>query len=65
MKALKKLGFSKRPQKATAHEQWVAEDPFRKVTLDKHLQPYCKDLLASIIKQAGVSRKDFYKACGR
>ena len=63
VRGVKKLGFVKRKSKATSHEQWVSDNPFRKVTLDKHHSPYCGDLLNSIIKQAGVSRKEFYKAC--
>jgi len=37
---LEKLGFSKRKNKSTAHEQWVADNPFRKVTVDKHISPF-------------------------
>jgi len=66
--ALKSLGFTKdESTKATSHEQWRKDFPGenparRKVTLDKHNSPYCKDLLASIIKQSGVSKKEFIKA---
>ncbi len=68
--ALKALGFTKRKSKSTSHEQWVKEYPgknpaFRKVTLDSHNSPYTKSLLQSILKQAGVSKKAFYKASGR
>jgi predicted RNA binding protein YcfA (HicA-like mRNA interferase family) len=58
---LKKFGFEKRPNKSTAHEQWVAQDPFRKVTVDKHLQPFSQNLISSMAKQAGVTKKEFYR----
>lgn len=67
-RALKNLGFTKDENgKGTSHEQWRKDFPGenparRKVTLDKHNSPYCKALLSSIIKQAGVSKKEFIKA---
>jgi predicted RNA binding protein YcfA (HicA-like mRNA interferase family) len=54
---LKALGFTQRPQKGTSHEQWEAGDPFRKVTVSKHHEPFHRELLNSMIKQAGVSKK--------
>jgi predicted RNA binding protein YcfA (HicA-like mRNA interferase family) len=68
--ALKTLGFTKADSKSTSHEQWKKYFPgqtpaMRKVTLDKHNSPYCKSLLHSIIKQSGVSRREFLKAAGR
>lgn len=59
---LKNLGFVARPKKGTSHEQWVAENPFRKVTVDCPKSPFSGDLVASMAKQAGVSKKDFYAA---
>jgi predicted RNA binding protein YcfA (HicA-like mRNA interferase family) len=61
---LKKLGFEQRPNKATSHEQWVAQNPFRKVTVDKHEQPFGMDLVSSMARQAGVSKKEFYQLLG-
>ena len=67
VRALKNLGFEKYPTKATSHEQWKKFFPgknpsMRKVTLDKHNSPYCKALLSNIIKQSGVSKKEFLEA---
>jgi predicted RNA binding protein YcfA (HicA-like mRNA interferase family) len=68
-RGLKVLGFVKRQNKATSHQQWVKDGlkngkPFRwKVTVDKHHAPFHKSLLASMIHQSGVSKKAFYAAC--
>lgn len=64
---LKKLGFESRPKKGTSHEQWVRKDPppFRKVTVDCPKAPFSQILIASMAKQAGVSKKDFYAAIGK
>ncbi|MFI8479623.1 type II toxin-antitoxin system HicA family toxin [Pseudomonas sp. NPDC078700] len=56
---LKKLGFTFRNQEGS-HEQWVAEDPFRKVTVDKPKAPFCRDLIMYMCLQAKVSKKTFY-----
>jgi len=60
---LKKLGFTKRANKSIAHEQWVADSPFRKVTVDKHIAPFSTILVHSMAKQAGVSPKEFCQLC--
>lgn len=62
---LKKLGFEPRPQKSTSHEQWVkvVNNTLYKVTVDRPKQPFTGDLVSSMAHQAGVSKKDFYKAC--
>ncbi|THF55898.1 type II toxin-antitoxin system HicA family toxin [Pseudothauera rhizosphaerae] len=63
--ALKRLGFHPRPQKGTSHEQWVKYDRDRlvgKVTVDCPKQPFSHTLVASMAKQAGVSKASFYKA---
>jgi predicted RNA binding protein YcfA (HicA-like mRNA interferase family) len=62
-KGLKKLGFTKRKNKSTAHEQWVSENPFRKVTVDKHISPFSTFLVKSMAKQAGGSAKEFCRLC--
>lgn len=59
--ALRQLGFEQRPNKATSHEQWVAQEPFRKVTVDKHEQPFNQDLVSSMARQAGLTKKAFYQ----
>lgn len=58
------MGFEKEPSKATSHTQWsaVVNGVKYRVTLDAHNAPYCKDLLASICKQAGVSKKEMFAA---
>jgi hypothetical protein len=60
---LEKLGFSKRPQKSgTTHEDWVAtiDGRFYKVTVDCPKAPFSQDLISSMAKQAGVSKKKIY-----
>ncbi len=62
-KILKNLGFESRPQKSTAHEQWVKSEPsFRKVTLSAHNQPFDDFIVASMARQAGVTVREFYSA---
>ena len=60
---LKKLGFIKRKNKSTAHEQWVAENPFRKVTVDKHTAPFSRFLVKSMAEQAELSVREFCRYC--
>lgn len=60
---LAKLGFEKRPKKSgTSHEDWVAviDGRFRKVTVDCHEAPFSQDLIQSMAKQAGVTKKKIY-----
>ncbi len=61
---LANLGFSPRPQKSTSHEQWVKDIDGRryKVTVDCPKAPFSQDLISSMAKQAGVTRKVFYAA---
>jgi predicted RNA binding protein YcfA (HicA-like mRNA interferase family) len=59
------LGFAPRPQQSgTSHEQWVKDDGTRrrKVTVDCPKQPFLHDLISSMARQAGVTRKQFYAA---
>jgi predicted RNA binding protein YcfA (HicA-like mRNA interferase family) len=61
---LKHLGFEKRPPKSgTSHEQWVAtiDGVFRKVTVDPPKAPFSPDLISSMAKQAGFSKKRIYE----
>lgn len=63
IKILKNLGFELRPQKGTSHEQWVkTTDKFYKVTVDSPKAPFNKDLIKYMARQAGVSKKEFYRA---
>lgn len=63
IRILEAMNFTQRPNKATAHEQWVnAGPPFRKVTVDKPKAPFGQDLIASMANQAGVTKKQFYAA---
>ena len=60
---LKVLGFAPRPQKSgTSHEQWVAtiNGKFHKVTVDCPKAPFSGDLLQSMARQAGVTKKKIY-----
>jgi predicted RNA binding protein YcfA (HicA-like mRNA interferase family) len=60
---LKNLGFTPRPQKGTSHEHWVREgEPFRKVTLSAHNEPFDDFIVSSMARQAGVSVWAFYEA---
>lgn len=61
---LKTLGFAPRPVKGggSSHEQWVKDNPFRKVTVDCPKEPFDHDLIHSMARQAGVSVDDFYAA---
>lgn len=64
---LRNLGFEPRPQKGTSHEQWVKDTPGHrfKVTVDCPKQPFGQDLITSMVRQAGVSKRDFYAALGK
>ena len=59
---LSSLGFVPRPQKGTSHEQWVKDSDGRryKVTVDCPKEPFLHDLIGSMARQAGVTRKEFY-----
>ena len=63
---LKALGFNPRPIKGTSHEQWVKYSPegrlLGKVTVDCPKSPFGPDLISSMAKQAGVSKREFYAA---
>jgi hypothetical protein len=61
---LRKLGFEPRAKKTgTSHEDWVLKIPgqFRKVTLDCPKAPFSQDLISSMAKQAGVTKKKIYE----
>lgn len=56
---LRRLGFSPRPQKSgTSHEQWVkgADGKRWKVTVDCPKAPCSPSLIASMARQAGISK---------
>lgn len=59
---LKELGFSPRGGKGS-HENWVAvvNGRFHKVTVDCPKAPFSQDLIASMAKQAGVTKKRIYE----
>lgn len=64
---LKNLGFLPRPQNGTSHEHWVPASgtfrgSFRKVTVDCPKAPFQQDLISAMARQAGVTKKEFYKA---
>jgi len=61
---LASFGFTPRPQKGTSHEHWVktVNGEFHKVTVDCPNAPFSQDLISSMAKQAGVTKKAFYAA---
>jgi len=60
---LKVLGFTARPQNITGHEHWVRDgNPFRKVTISVHHEPFDDFIASSMARQAGVSVRQFYDA---
>ncbi len=61
---LKNLGFAHRDT-VGSHEQWVADNPFRKVTVDCPKAPFSPFLTESMARQAGVTKKEFYAARDR
>jgi hypothetical protein len=60
---LQKMGFTPRPTKGTSHEQWVGTvgQKFRKVTVDCPKAPFSQELISSMAKQAGVTKKIIYE----
>jgi predicted RNA binding protein YcfA (HicA-like mRNA interferase family) len=60
---LKKLGFQLQPKKSTAHEQWIADAPKRRVTVDKHQAPFNLFLVKSMADQADVPVREFCRYC--
>jgi len=61
---LKELGFQPRAKKSgTSHEDWVGNvnGQFRKVTVDCPKAPFSQDLIQSMAKQAGVTKKRIYE----
>lgn len=60
---LKELGFTPRKREGRgSHESWVAfrNNKFHKVTVDCPKAPFSQDLIASMAKQAGVTKKQIY-----
>lgn len=64
---LTRIGFVKRPNKSTSHEQWVRDDgrTFFKVTLDPHNEPYHRKMLSYMLGQAGLSKREFFDLLSR
>ena len=60
---LQHLGFSPRDKKGGSHEQWVRGDgkDFRRVTVDSHHAPYHRKLLAMMLRDAGIGKRDFFR----
>ena len=64
--ALTRLGFTQEPSKSGgSHTKWsrVVDGHKRKVALDCHRGEVSARDVRSIIKQAGVSLKEFEEAC--
>jgi predicted RNA binding protein YcfA (HicA-like mRNA interferase family) len=63
---LLQLGFKHRDTTG-GHEQWIREtpEPFRKVTLAAHNQPFAGRIVDYMARQAGVNVRAFYAALDR
>jgi predicted RNA binding protein YcfA (HicA-like mRNA interferase family) len=63
-RALKNLGFVEDTQKGTSHRQFkkIIDNRMFKVTLDCHRGEVSARNIASMSKQAGVSKSEFYDA---
>ena len=61
---LRNLGFKEGDQEGTSHVHWrkVVDGRLYKVTVDCPKSPFTHDLIVSMARQAGVSRKQFYQA---
>lgn len=60
------MGFEERPSTSgTSHVKWVGyfRNEKRVVTVDKHVEPFSKDLIKSIANQAGMSMREFHAVC--
>lgn len=66
-RALKQLGFSPEPRKSSSHEQWIKNSNGRrfKVTVDCPKAPFSLTLIDSMAHQAGISRRELYRAADR
>lgn len=62
----KNLGFTHRNSEG-GHENWVRYEPppFRKMTIDGHLEPFSHTLVMYMARQAGISVREFYAALDR
>lgn len=64
---LKKMEFEARPQQGTSHQHWIKDVTNNgkthrfKVTVDCPKAPFSHDLVNSMVAQAGVTKKEFYK----
>ncbi len=63
-RALKNLGFVEDIQRGTSHRQFrkIIDNRLFKVTLDCHRGEVSAKNVASMSKQAGVSKGEFYEA---
>lgn len=62
----KNLGF-KHKNTEGGHENWERDQPppYRKMTIDSHLEPFSHTLIKYMAMQAGVSVKEFYAALNK
>ncbi|EPF1298561.1 type II toxin-antitoxin system HicA family toxin [Klebsiella michiganensis] len=64
--ALLDMGFELQPKGSTGHEKWnryTRDGKKLVVTVSKHLQPFAKDLILAMAKQANVNHRKFYAYC--
>jgi predicted RNA binding protein YcfA (HicA-like mRNA interferase family) len=61
---LTNLGFEEGKQDGTSHVHWrkVVDGRLHKVTVDCPKAPFSQDLISSMARQAGVTKKQFYAA---
>lgn len=61
---LASIGFAPRAKTGggTSHEQWIRHDAhgFFRVTVDSHHAPFHRDLLRLMLRQAGLSKAEFF-----
>jgi len=65
-RALRNLGFEEKNKSGSSHRQFkkIVDGHMRKVTLDCHKGEVSAKNAKSMISQAGVSPKEFYRAAG-
>jgi predicted RNA binding protein YcfA (HicA-like mRNA interferase family) len=63
--ALALLGFEyRKPTSGTSHQYYIGtfRGAYRKVTVDPPKSPFGQDLIASMAKQAGLTKSELYAA---
>lgn len=58
------LGFEAQPRTGTSHEKWKHADG-RMVIVDEHHSPYHRRLLAAMLHQACIGKREFFELLDR